>query len=112
MEEVADSKSFIETEKNAPPMYFSYEELHRKCRDIFPNPFEGAKVLVNKGLSQQFQVHFSKLFDFFAYNKIEFLDFAHFDTFKLFEWLSFWFNFCWKLKIQSERSISYFIGGN
>ncbi|CAD6198631.1 unnamed protein product [Caenorhabditis auriculariae] len=34
----------------------SYEELHRKARDVFPTCFEGAKLMVNKGLSSHFQV--------------------------------------------------------
>uniref|UniRef100_A0A0N5B078 Mitochondrial import receptor subunit TOM40 homolog n=1 Tax=Syphacia muris TaxID=451379 RepID=A0A0N5B078_9BILA len=34
----------------------SFDELHRKCRDIFPMCFEGAKVMVQKGLSTHFQV--------------------------------------------------------
>lgn len=34
----------------------SYEELHRKCRDLFPICFEGAKAMVQKGLSSHFQV--------------------------------------------------------
>ncbi|CAJ0586924.1 unnamed protein product, partial [Mesorhabditis spiculigera] len=34
----------------------SYDELHRKCRDVFPTCFEGAKVIVQKGLSSHFQV--------------------------------------------------------
>lgn len=37
----------------------SYEELHRKCRDVFPMCFEGAKVMVQKGLSSHFQVIFN-----------------------------------------------------
>ncbi|VDM79458.1 unnamed protein product [Strongylus vulgaris] len=37
----------------------SYEELHRKARDVFPTCFEGAKVMVSKGLSSHFQ-HFAK----------------------------------------------------
>lgn len=45
----------LETHSEPPP-YFSYEELHRKCRDIFPIPFDGAKIMVNKGLSTHFQV--------------------------------------------------------
>lgn len=32
------------------------EDLHKKCKDIMPNTFEGAKVMVNKGLSNHFQV--------------------------------------------------------
>uniref|UniRef100_A0A914XSH0 Mitochondrial import receptor subunit TOM40 homolog n=1 Tax=Panagrolaimus superbus TaxID=310955 RepID=A0A914XSH0_9BILA len=34
----------------------AYEELHRKCRDVFPMCFEGAKLMVQKGLSSQFQI--------------------------------------------------------
>ncbi|CAD5212667.1 unnamed protein product [Bursaphelenchus okinawaensis] len=34
----------------------SYDEIHRKCRDLFPMCFEGAKVMLQKGLSQNFQV--------------------------------------------------------
>lgn len=36
----------------------SFEELHRKCREVFPMCFEGAKVMVQKGLSSHFQVSF------------------------------------------------------
>ncbi|XP_023233435.1 mitochondrial import receptor subunit TOM40 homolog 1-like [Centruroides sculpturatus] len=32
------------------------EELHQKCKDIFPVNFEGAKLIVNKGLSNHFQI--------------------------------------------------------
>jgi len=32
------------------------EDLHKKCKDVFPMFFEGYKFLVNKGLSQHFQV--------------------------------------------------------
>jgi len=34
----------------------SFEELHRKTRDIFPMCFEGAKFMVQKALSSRFQV--------------------------------------------------------
>ena len=34
----------------------AYDELHRKCRDIFPMCFEGAKAMLQKGLSNNFQV--------------------------------------------------------
>lgn len=34
----------------------SYEELHRKCRDLFPICFEGTKAMVQKGLSSHFQI--------------------------------------------------------
>ncbi|CAG7833319.1 unnamed protein product [Allacma fusca] len=35
------------------------EELHKKCKEVFPQPFEGAKVMINKGLNQGFQVSHS-----------------------------------------------------
>jgi len=35
------------------------EDLHVKCKDIFPMPFEGCKLLVQKGLSNNFQVSHS-----------------------------------------------------
>lgn len=34
----------------------SMEELHKKCKDVYPVNFEGARVLINKGLSNHFQV--------------------------------------------------------
>ncbi|KAL7074264.1 hypothetical protein ACQ4LE_006817, partial [Meloidogyne hapla] len=37
----------------------SYEELHRKCKDLFPICFEGAKGMVQKGLSSHFQISHS-----------------------------------------------------
>lgn len=39
----------------------AYDELHRKCRDIFPMCFEGAKVMLQKGLSNNFQVSAIKI---------------------------------------------------
>ncbi|XP_058451708.1 mitochondrial import receptor subunit TOM40 homolog 1-like [Malaya genurostris] len=32
------------------------EELHKKCKDVMPANFEGAKLMINKGLSNHFQV--------------------------------------------------------
>jgi len=32
------------------------EDLHKKCKDVFPMPFEGARICVNKGLSNHFQI--------------------------------------------------------
>ncbi|XP_026667240.1 mitochondrial import receptor subunit TOM40 homolog 1-like isoform X1 [Ceratina calcarata] len=32
------------------------EDLHKKCKDVFPANFEGAKVMFNKGLSNHFQI--------------------------------------------------------
>lgn len=34
----------------------TFEDLHKKCKDLFPNPFEGAKLIINKGLSNHFQI--------------------------------------------------------
>ncbi|CAM6032222.1 unnamed protein product [Sphagnum compactum] len=32
------------------------EDLHKKCKEVMPMNFEGAKLMVNKGLSNHFQV--------------------------------------------------------
>lgn len=32
------------------------EDLHKKCKDVFPVNFEGAKFMINKGLSNHFQI--------------------------------------------------------
>lgn len=37
------------------------EEIHKLCRDVFPINFEGAKLIVNKGLSNHFQISHSIL---------------------------------------------------
>ena len=34
----------------------TFEELHRKCKDIFPQCFDGGKLIFSKGLSSHFQV--------------------------------------------------------
>lgn len=34
----------------------SFDELHRKCRDVFPAFFEGAKAMLQKPLSSHFSV--------------------------------------------------------
>lgn len=34
----------------------TYEECHRKCKEVFPLQMEGVRLLVNKGLSNHFQV--------------------------------------------------------
>lgn len=34
----------------------TYEELHKKCKDLFPQVFDGAKVVISKGLSSHFQI--------------------------------------------------------
>ncbi|KAL1463719.1 hypothetical protein WDU94_015445 [Cyamophila willieti] len=46
--------------KNAPeeeiPNPGSLEDLHKKTKEILPNTFEGARIVLSKPLSQQFQV--------------------------------------------------------
>ncbi|CAD5122206.1 DgyrCDS10651 [Dimorphilus gyrociliatus] len=37
----------------------TFEDIHKKTRDVFPNPFEGARLVVNKGLSNHFQINHS-----------------------------------------------------
>ncbi|KAM3873133.1 mitochondrial import receptor subunit TOM40 homolog [Diretmus argenteus] len=34
----------------------TYEECHRKCKELFPMQMEGVRLVVNKGLSNNFQV--------------------------------------------------------
>ncbi|TNN89198.1 Mitochondrial import receptor subunit TOM40 [Liparis tanakae] len=34
----------------------TYEECHRKCKELFPPQMEGVRLVVNKGLSNHFQV--------------------------------------------------------
>ncbi|CAB1450156.1 unnamed protein product [Pleuronectes platessa] len=34
----------------------TYEECHRKCKEVYPMQMEGVRLLVNKGLSNHFQV--------------------------------------------------------
>ncbi|KAM9723446.1 mitochondrial import receptor subunit TOM40 homolog [Menidia menidia] len=34
----------------------TYEECHRKCKEVFPMQMEGVRLMVNKGLSNHFQV--------------------------------------------------------
>ncbi|KAK3584110.1 hypothetical protein CHS0354_021174 [Potamilus streckersoni] len=34
----------------------TYEDLHKKCKDLFPQVFDGAKLVISKGLSNHFQI--------------------------------------------------------
>ncbi|GIX78813.1 mitochondrial import receptor subunit TOM40 homolog 1 [Caerostris extrusa] len=34
----------------------SVDDLHKKCKDVFPTIFEGSKIMVNKALSNHFQI--------------------------------------------------------
>ncbi|KAJ8388854.1 hypothetical protein AAFF_G00126100 [Aldrovandia affinis] len=45
-----------ETE-NTLPNPGSFEECHRKCKEVFPVQMEGVRLVVNKGLSSRFQVN-------------------------------------------------------
>ncbi|XP_037549441.1 mitochondrial import receptor subunit TOM40B [Nematolebias whitei] len=39
----------------------AFDECHRKCKEVFPLQMEGVRVVVNKGLSNHFQVNHSVL---------------------------------------------------
>uniref|UniRef100_A0A1L8DVF3 Putative translocase of outer mitochondrial membrane complex subunit tom40 n=1 Tax=Nyssomyia neivai TaxID=330878 RepID=A0A1L8DVF3_9DIPT len=39
-----------------PRQVGTLEDLHKKCKEVFPATFEGGKVMINKGLSNHFQV--------------------------------------------------------
>ena len=59
----SDTQTDVSAEKSVPFVATtsdnnpgSFDELHRKCREVFPMCFEGAKVMVQKGLSSHFQV--------------------------------------------------------
>ncbi|MED6278917.1 Mitochondrial import receptor subunit TOM40 [Characodon lateralis] len=34
----------------------TFDECHRKCKEVFPMQMEGVRLVVNKGLSNHFQV--------------------------------------------------------
>uniref|UniRef100_A0AAX7VI66 Translocase of outer mitochondrial membrane 40 homolog, like n=1 Tax=Astatotilapia calliptera TaxID=8154 RepID=A0AAX7VI66_ASTCA len=42
--------------ENALPNPGAFDECHRKCKEVFPLQMEGVKLVVNKGLSNHFQV--------------------------------------------------------
>ncbi|KAL5019848.1 hypothetical protein ScPMuIL_002740 [Solemya velum] len=44
----------VETKQDEGPG--SFEDLHKACKDIFPQIFEGSKLIVSKGLSSHFQI--------------------------------------------------------
>ncbi|XP_047239678.1 mitochondrial import receptor subunit TOM40B [Girardinichthys multiradiatus] len=39
----------------------TFDECHRKCKEVFPMQMEGVRLVVNKGLSNHFQVNHSLL---------------------------------------------------
>lgn len=48
----------VSSKENSKPLENpgTMDELHKKCKDVMPVFFEGAKLMVNKGLSNHFQV--------------------------------------------------------
>nr|AAH50257.1 MGC53422 protein [Xenopus laevis] len=46
-----------ETQEDRLPNPGTFEECHRKCKELFPIQMEGVKLTVNKGLSNYFQVN-------------------------------------------------------
>ncbi|XP_043832272.1 mitochondrial import receptor subunit TOM40 homolog [Dromiciops gliroides] len=46
-----------EDEASCLPNPGTFEECHRKCKELFPVQMEGVKLTVNKGLSNHFQVN-------------------------------------------------------
>ncbi|XP_026202435.1 mitochondrial import receptor subunit TOM40B [Anabas testudineus] len=49
-----------ETE-NTLPNPGAFDECHRKCKEVFPMQMEGVRLVVNKGLSNHFQVNHTVL---------------------------------------------------
>ena len=52
-----------------PPQYDknpgTVEDLHKECKEVFPIPFEGAKLLIQKALSSTFQVSLRNFYNIF-----------------------------------------------
>ncbi|KAF7991352.1 hypothetical protein HCN44_002914 [Aphidius gifuensis] len=51
----------VKLESPRPQNPGTVEEIHKLCKDVFPLNFEGAKLIVNKGLSNHFQISHSIL---------------------------------------------------
>lgn len=46
-----------ESSQNSPDLNpGTLEDLHKKCKDVFPSMFDGSKVMVTKALSNHFQI--------------------------------------------------------
>ena len=52
------SQSAPQSQQNDNKNPGTVEDLHKDCKEIFPIPFEGSKVLIQKALSSTFQVRF------------------------------------------------------
>lgn len=50
----AQTESFFNVSDRENPG--TIEDLHKKCKDVMPTNFEGAKLMIQKGLSSHFQV--------------------------------------------------------
>ncbi|XP_061738712.1 mitochondrial import receptor subunit TOM40B [Nerophis ophidion] len=48
-------------EESALPNPGTFDECHRKCKEVFPMQMEGVRLVVNKGLSNHFQVNHTVL---------------------------------------------------
>uniref|UniRef100_A0A8C6T376 Translocase of outer mitochondrial membrane 40 homolog, like n=2 Tax=Neogobius melanostomus TaxID=47308 RepID=A0A8C6T376_9GOBI len=53
---VLPSSAPTEETEGSLPNPGGFEECHRKCKEVFPMQMEGVRLLVNKGLSNHFQV--------------------------------------------------------
>jgi len=47
------SQSILTAVSNNPGVF---EDLHKKCKELFPVPFDGFRLAINKGLNNHFQV--------------------------------------------------------
>ncbi|KAK5605713.1 Mitochondrial import receptor subunit TOM40 [Crenichthys baileyi] len=58
----AGTGSGLQQEAEDPlPNPGTFDECHRKCKEVFPMQMEGVRLVVNKGLSNHFQVNHSLL---------------------------------------------------
>ncbi|XP_061884822.1 mitochondrial import receptor subunit TOM40B [Entelurus aequoreus] len=48
-------------EESALPNPGTFDECHRKCKEVFPMQIDGVRLVVNKGLSNHFQVNHTVL---------------------------------------------------
>jgi len=47
------SQTILSAVSNNPGVF---EDIHKKCKELFPTPFDGFRLAINKGLSNHFQV--------------------------------------------------------
>lgn len=46
----------VETPSSSSDYPGQFEDLHKRCKEVFPMNFEGAKMIIQKGLSNHFQI--------------------------------------------------------